>query len=163
MIRHIIQKDISFSMIKFLKFLSDNEKEYKLLIPILLELKNSGSLDETFYKLVTPDNFRTPIAYFLAKTHKFDFSTNLKFRPIISSYDSFSFKLAKEISNVLNNTLLQNGKHGTLDFVTKLKNLEFSGHFKMLSLDIESLFLSIPLDETIGIATEYFLNILDKI
>ena len=55
-----------------------------------------------------------------------------------SSYDSFSFKLAKEISNVRNKTLLPNGNKGTLDFVTKLKNLKLSGHFKMLSLDIES-------------------------
>ena len=59
---------------------------------------------------------------------------------------------------------LPNGKTGNLDFVTKLKNLRLSGHFKMLSLDIESLFPSIPLDETIGIATEcFFKNILDKI
>ena len=61
----------------FLKSLNNNEKEYKLLKHFLLDLKNSGSLDETFYKLVTPENFRTPIAYFLAKTHKSDFSTNL--------------------------------------------------------------------------------------
>ena len=97
-------------MIKFfLKSLNDNEQEYKLLKNFLLELKNSGWIDETFYKLLTPENFRTPIAYFLAKT-KIDFSTNLKFRPITSSYDSFLFKLAKEISNVLNKTLLQNCK-----------------------------------------------------
>ena len=43
-----------------------------------------------------------------------------------------------------------------MDFVTKLQNLKLSGHFKILSLDIESLFPSISLDETIGIATEYF-------
>ena len=63
-----------------------------------------------------------------AKTHKIDFSTNLKFRPIYSSYDSFSFKLAKEISNILNKTLVPNGKKATLDFVTKLTNLKLSGH-----------------------------------
>ena len=105
----------------FLKSFNDNEKEFKSLKNYLLELKNSGSIDETFYKLVTPENFRTPIAYFLAKTHKADFETNLKFRPIISSYDSFSFKLAKIMSDVLNKSLYPNGKKGTLDFVTKLK------------------------------------------
>ena len=52
----------------FLKSFNDKEKEYKLLKNFLLELKNSGSINETFYKLVTPENFRTPIAYFLAKT-----------------------------------------------------------------------------------------------
>ena len=82
-----------------------------------------GSIDERFYKLVTPENFRTPIAYFLAKTHKIDFSTNLKFRPIISLYDSFSFKLAKEISNVLNKTFLPNGKKRYSGFCYKIKNI----------------------------------------
>ena len=82
---HIIQKDMFFNDQNFLKSSIDNEKEYKLLNNFLLELKNSGSIDETFYKLVTPEKVRTPIAYFLAKTHKIDYSTNLKFRPIISS------------------------------------------------------------------------------
>ena len=51
-----------------LKSLNDNDKEYKLFKTFLLDLKHFGSIDETFYKLVTPENFRTPIAYFLAKT-----------------------------------------------------------------------------------------------
>ena len=68
MIRHYT-KVYQFLMIKFFfKYLNDNDKEYKLLKNFLLDLKNIGSIDETFYKLVTPENFRTPIAYFLAKT-----------------------------------------------------------------------------------------------
>ena len=106
-----------------------------------------------FINLLRLKTLELQLLIFLRK-HKIDFSTNLKFRPIISSYDSFSFKLAKETSNVLNKTVLPNGQKGTLDFVTKLKNLKLSGHFKMLSLDIESLFQSIPFDKTIGIANE---------
>ena len=33
-------------------------------------------------------------------------------------------KLAKEISNILNKTLLQNGKKGTLNFVKKIKKFK---------------------------------------
>ena len=47
-------------------------------------------------------------------------------------------------------------KNVTLDFITKLKRLIINENFKMLSLDIESRFPSIPLDETIGYATEMF-------
>ena len=129
----------------------------------MLDLKNLNSIDETFYKLVTPENFRTPYAYFLAKTHKFDFSTNLKFDQIIYSYYTFSFKSAKEILNVFNKTAIPNGTNSSLHFVKKYKHLRLSGHFTMLSLDIESLYPSIYLDETNGIETKYFLNILDNI
>ena len=51
-----------------LKYFNHNETEYKLLNKFLLELKNLGSIDITYYKLVTPEHFRTLIAYFLAKT-----------------------------------------------------------------------------------------------
>ena len=67
------------------------------------------------------------------------------------------FRLNQQ-KNFLNESLLQNGKKGTLDFVTKLKQLKVTQNFKMLSLDIESLFPSIPLDETIGYATELVLK-----
>jgi hypothetical protein len=43
-----------------------------------------------------------------------------------------------------------------MDFVNKLRNLNLTGRFKMLSLDIESLFTSIPFDETLNYATEIF-------
>ena len=57
-----------FSGEGFLKSFDNNEKEFKLLKSFLLELKHSGSIDQTFYKVVTPENFRPPIPYFLAKT-----------------------------------------------------------------------------------------------
>ena len=142
----------------FEKSINDNEKEFNSLKRFLLRMKKAGSIDSTFYKSVLPKNFRTPIAYFFAKTHKADFDTNLKFRPIISSYNSYSFELAKEMSGILNKSITQNNKKGTLDFVTKLRNVHIDGNFKMLSLDIESLFPSIPLDETIRYATEVFLK-----
>ena len=47
-------------------------------------------------------------------------------------------------------------KKGTLDFIKKLRELKLTGNFKLLSLDIESLFPSIPLDETIQLATDIF-------
>ena len=46
------------------------------------------------------------------------------------------FKLAKEMSNVLNKSFVQNCKTGTWDFVTKFKQLKVTGYFIMLSFDI---------------------------
>jgi hypothetical protein len=62
------------------------------------------------------------------------------------------------MSGILNKSITQNNKKGTLDFVTKLRDVRIDGNFKMLSLDIESLFPSIPVDETIRYATEVFLK-----
>ena len=109
-----------------------------------MELNNSGSIDETLNKLVSPQILEHQLFIYFAKIHKNDYNTNLKFRPIISSYNSYAFDLAKRLPDVLNKSLIQN-KTGTLNFIKKLKNLKISGNFKMLSLDIESLFPSIPL------------------
>ena len=57
----------------FLRSLNDNEKEYKLLKNFLLDLKNSGSIDETFYKLVTPENLQLQLLIFLRKHTKLIF------------------------------------------------------------------------------------------
>ena len=57
-----------FNNQNLLKYLNDNEQKYKLLTNFILDFKHFGSRDETFYKLVTPETFRTKIAYFLAKT-----------------------------------------------------------------------------------------------
>ena len=69
-----------------------------------------------FINLLRLKTLELELLMFLRK-HKIIFSTNLKFQPIISSYDSISFKLEK-ISNVLDKTVLPNGKKNTLDFVT---------------------------------------------
>ena len=62
------------------------------------------------------------------------------------------------MSDVLNKTLNRDAKKGTLDFITKLKQLKLLNDFKLLSLDIESLFPSIPLDETLKLVTDIFLE-----
>ena len=93
---------------------------------------------------MTPSGYRSPIAYFLPKTHKPDFKTNLKFRPIISSYDSFSYNLSKFFANMLKSQINPTCK-GSFDFVYNLKRFSCNTDVKMLSLDIENLYPSIPL------------------
>ena len=61
------------------------------------------------------------------------------------------------MSDVLNKSLIEN-KTGTLDFITQLINLTITGNFKLLSLDIEIHFPSIPLEETISYANEVFMK-----
>ena len=58
-----------FSDQNFTKSINDNENKYKTKVSSKIK-KNSGSIDETFYKSVSPYNFRTLIAYFLPKHTK---------------------------------------------------------------------------------------------
>ena len=51
---------------------------------------------------------------------------------------------------------IRSNKKGTLDFISKLNSIKLPMNFKMISLDIESLFPSVPLDESIEYASEIF-------
>ena len=123
----------------------NNKNKYTKLCSFLLNLKKKDEMDDKVYKLVYPKTFRTPAAYFLPKTHKKDYEKNLKFRPIISSFDSYNFKLAKylafEISKVANMS-----NSSTDDFLKNFRKIEFIKTNFMASLDIENMYPSIPLD-----------------
>jgi hypothetical protein len=91
--------------------------------------------------------------YFLPKIHKPNFENNLKFRPIVSSYNSFCSNLAKEFSKILSKKVFTCSK-GTFDFVNKIKNFKIPPNCKMCTMDIENLYPSVPLKKSIDLATE---------
>ena len=103
--------------------------QYKYLKKYLLELKIRVQLMKCFINQYLLKILEIRWLIFLPK-HKKDYDTNLKFCPIISSYNSYAFGLAKQMSDVLIIRLIQN-KKGTLDFITKLRNLKITGNFKM--------------------------------
>ena len=72
-----------------------NEQKFNQLHLYLNKLLEEEKIDKQFKKNSEPTTFRTPVAYFLPKTHKSDFAQNLKYRPIISSYNSYSSNLSK--------------------------------------------------------------------
>ena len=78
-----------FSTESFERSVNENEKNFNRLKTFLAEFKNKKVITVHEYDLMTPSGYRSPIAYVLPKTHKPDFKTNLKFRPIISSLIHF--------------------------------------------------------------------------
>ena len=63
--------------------------------------------------------FRTPEAYFLIKVHK----QNQAARPIISSYNSYSYNTTKYLAKLLTPAITSNKSYikDSFDFVEKIK------------------------------------------
>ena len=90
------------------------------------------------------------------KTHKFD-SVNdttldkLKLRPIIDQTGTYIYNASKVVAKYL--TPLSKNKYSiddTLTFPDLLKNAEESDDYEDVSYDVENLFTSIPVKETIN-------------
>ena len=75
-------------------------------------------------------------------------------RPIISSYNTYNYNLAKYVVELC--TLFVPSSYTTRDcfsFVSKLKSLTCFKHCIMARMDVESLFTNVPVTETISIIT----------
>ena len=93
------------------------------------------------------------------KMHKFFFSDPFpKFLPIISSTGCFNYNLAHFLCNLLS-PLAPNDYSckDTFYFVSQIKNVNFSKKF-IVSYNVTSLFINIPLQETIDIAINLIFN-----
>ena len=93
-----------------------------------------------------------PRIYGLPKIHK----TNMPLRPICSSINSPSYSLCKYVIKILNN-LTKESRYNVKDaieFKNKINNTYICDDEIMISLDVVSLFPSIPID--------FAINIIDK-
>jgi hypothetical protein len=136
---------------------NNNKMNFDSLKLLLLKLKNNQCIDEIFYKRLQSDTYRTPIIYFLPKIHKLDYETNLKFRPIVSTFNSYCSNLAFEFSKILSNEV-NHVKKGTFNFLENLRKIRLNYGYKLCSLDIENLISSIPLDNVIAMAADILFN-----
>ena len=95
-------------------------------------------------------------AYGLLKAHKIPiddnnnlkFSNNLPFRLVISCIDSFKYffsQLYEEILSSSVNKPPQNIKN-SVEFLEKIKNIKIPENYVMMSLDVVSMYPTIPLD-----------------
>ena len=114
-------------------------------------LKNDTIINENTYKQLYCSGSSYGILYGLPKIHK----PNVPLRPILSSYSTPNYKLAKFLVPLLepyshNRYTVKNSQE------FKEKIIIQDSDLYMVSLDIESLFTNIPVEETINI-------ILDKI
>ena len=113
------------------------------------------------YKDIRPVSNQPGRLYATAKTHKFNLPDettveNLKFQPIISEVGTYRYNAVKVIANYLK-SLCQNEykTDNTQSFPSMLKQkTPLSLDEEYVSYDVESLFIKIPVDETIS----YVLN-----
>ncbi|CAF2455742.1 unnamed protein product [Rotaria sp. Silwood2] len=118
----------------------------------LLKLKNSGFITETEYYFARPVGSQPGNAYGLPKIHKKD----IPLRPIISTCNTFCYKLSKLLAKKLKHLRASSSiVTDTFKFVDELQKLTFpNGKIKMISFDVISLFTKVPLARTIQLILE---------
>ena len=108
------------------------------------------------YKRLYPSGSQPGLFFGLAKVHKLkdgqDTVDHLPLRPVISNIGTTTYQISKHLANLL--TPLTKSEHNiesTSDFIDKLKRLKIDNGYKMVSLDVVSLFTSVPLNYTINV------------
>ena len=107
-----------------------------------------GGLSDDVFSSIYPSGTSFGRLYGLPKTHK----ANVPLRPILSAINTPTYQLAKFFVPILqqiscNDYTLKD----TTNFLERLKAFDIKANHFMASLDVESLFTNIPLDETINI------------
>ena len=130
---------------KQLNFLINSEKKLK---DILKKFFKIGCLDKDKYDLISPTGSKPGIVYGLAKVHKPVVGNCPSFRPILSAIGTSTYNLAKFLVPILKPlTINEFTVKDSFSFANEVTT--FDKKCIMASLDIESLFTIIPLDETI--------------
>ena len=135
---------------KEIRHILNQEKKFKLVLNDLLA-KNKISKSE--FEKMNPVGSRPGILYGLSKVHKSLVNGLPKMRPILSAIGTAAYGVAKFLVPLL--SPIANGPFAitnTFDFNKELLSQDSS--LFMGSLDVDALFTSIPLDETINIAVE---------
>ena len=121
----------------------------------LRKLKRQGSINNDLYSKLYPTGSQPGRFYGLPRMHKLsDTILTPPLRPIVSSINTYNYNLAKHLCTLL--TPLISNDYTTKDsfsFVDEFNNLDNNNKF-LISFDIQSLYTSIPLLETIDIAVD---------
>ena len=125
----------------------------KLISEILKTLKSLGSLSDKQYKKIKAVGSRPGVLYGLCKVHKELLMFVTPFRPILSAIGTSTYKIAKFLVPIL--SCLTINEFTVKDSFSFAKEIvEQDSNFYMGSLDVDSLFTNISLEETINICTE---------
>ena len=153
-------KNILNDSSKFHKVYIDHDKILNHLIHIENRVtdvrRNLRDNKETYsdqYKDLSPSGSRPGIMYGLAKVHKIVTDGLPSFRPILSATSTPTYNLAKFLVPIL--VPLTTNEYSIKDSFTFPEELQsFDSKLVMVSFDIESLFTSIHLQETIDLCVE---------
>lgn len=109
---------------------------------IIKELLVKDYIDVETYKGLVTNNSVAPKIYGLPKTHK----QGIPLRPVVSCTQSPLYNASKFIHDILSNlndTLIYSVKH-SFEFVDRISNVIIPPNYKLVSLDVQSLFSNIP-------------------
>ena len=151
-VKEILSDTSKFQKVKIksgkeIRHILNLEKKFKTILNNLL--KNGKISTQQFNKL-NPVGSRPGVLYGLSKVHKALVAGLPKFRPILSAIGTAGYNLAKFLVPILNP--IANGPYSiTNSFLFNKEILDQNASLFMGSLDVDALFTSIPLDETIDI------------
>ena len=134
-------------------------KREALLQRSLRKLKQKNFLNKIEYDKLYPSGSAPARIYRTPKMHKFSSSDSFSKRcPIVSSIGTFNYNLARFLCDFLSPLVPDNYScKDPFSFVTQIKNATLSKKL-LVSYDVTSLFINIPLQETIDIAINLIFN-----
>ena len=143
----------------FLNFVVNQEKRIDT---IFKKLVDSNSMSKEMHKSVKPVGTRPGIMYGNCKVHKQQVDGCPPFRPILSALQTPTYNIAKFLVPLLN-PLTKNEYTVKDSFQFAEEICEQDPTLSMGSLDVDSLFTNIPLDETIDICVNQLFENTDTV
>jgi len=145
---------------KFQKLSIDGTKDYNFIInqenrikKVLGKFNKEGVFDDKEYARLSPCGSKPSVLYGLSKVHKAVVDNKPMHRPILSAINTATYNLSKFLVKVLEpytkNSLTA---RDSFSFANEVRGFDTSKI--MASLDVEALFMNIPLEETIDICVQ---------
>ena len=153
--RNILSDSTKFSEIcitkeKHLNFLINIEKQ---ITDLLKELNDSQVISDTEYRKLKPGDSRLGILYVFCKIYKSLIDNCPPFRPNFLAIKTPSYNIAKHLARILEPIATDKFTiKNSFEFAKEVIGQD-SGLF-MASLDVESIFTNIPLEESINISCD---------
>ena len=131
--------------VKWLNYIINLENKLKDRFKVL---KNEEKISEKEFDNIYPVGTTPGILYGNPKVHKTVVNNTPKFRPILSAVNTPTYSLAGYLKPILSPlTTNEFTVKNSFDFAEEVVN--YHHNLYMASLDVESLFTNIPLEETI--------------
>jgi predicted GIY-YIG superfamily endonuclease len=123
----------------------ENKLDYRL-----TELKKAKKLNKDDYDVIKCTGSRCPVLFCQPKVHK----NGMPLRPIISTTNSYNYKLAKYLKKMLEDARPKSKSYikDSFSFAKLIQQKKPNKNDMMISLDVESLFTHVPVQEAIDLA-----------
>ena len=147
--------DIISDKSKFIQLKKDPTESLKKKLNNIIKCENAAP--SNIKMKVLEGNYKPGYLYGNAKIHKDQ--ANPKLRPIISQVNSPTYQVAKDLNNIIIKYMPKKYMiNSTDEFLDILKSTENKENGILASLDVDSLFTNIPVEETIEIILQNVYN-----